>query len=113
MGSAAAAFGDDGSDLGEDVAEGGAGDPGDENIAGADAGEFAFAIDDDGSASAPADAGGVTFENGAIGPNSIWNCGFLHVKRASLQELEACFVHGPFDFDGQLHQVFGGAQKFA
>src|SRR5262245_32143711 len=57
---AAAAFGDDGGDAWEDMAERRSGDAGDQDVSRRDAGHLTLAVDDDSSSRGPSDAGGMT-----------------------------------------------------
>ena len=66
-----AEFGDNAADPRQNVIERRAGDARHQNVAGRDARELAFAIDDDGSARAPADPGRMSVEAGMLEPDLV------------------------------------------
>ena len=79
---------------------------GDQDVAGRDARQFAFAIDHDGAAGAPADAGRMAVEPGMPQPDLVRHDRRFHMQRPRLQQLEAALVHRPFDLDRPAGQLF-------
>src|SRR5437588_12028141 len=77
------------------VAERRACHPGDQDVAGRDARQLAFAIDHDGTAAAPADTGRMAVEAWMPEPDLIRHGRSRNVERPRLEELEAEYVDTP------------------
>ena len=109
----AAELGHHAGDARQHVAERRAGDPGHQHVAGRDARELAFAIDHDGAAGAPADAGGMAVEAGMLQPDLVRHGGRLDVERPRLQQLEARHRRAPIRSRPGRRDRFGLAQHAA
>jgi hypothetical protein len=102
MRGAAAELCHDRGDGGEDVAQPRARDTGDEDVAGRDPAELAFAADDAGPSGGAADAGGLASHGAAggrrfgLGPEQLCRS---KLERPCLDELEASVPEDPFDLD--------------
>jgi len=70
------------------------------------AADLAFAVDDDGSSRAPADARRMTVESRVLQPDLVWHVRRFQVQRSRLQHREALIVDRPFDLDGEAEHVF-------
>src|SRR5262245_32420139 len=99
MRGAAAELGHHAGDTRQDLTEGRTGYLGDQNVTRGDPGQLAFAIDDDGTAGAPADACRMAVETGMPQPDRIGYVRLLHLQRPRLQQLESGLVQRPFDLD--------------